>query len=327
MKGIHHALIGLAGAVVLMGACGLIAAQLQSSQAQVNEIRAAQLLQSAQDQLEANARSQLRLRADLLASDGATLAYIVDALQQGSIPGQNVDAASISDVLAERRAQLGLDLVGVIAIDGRWIAGTRPWTDSGGAPSRHPLFQQARDSHEAATGLVLDERRLYLASIQPIVRAGNVDAYLFAANEIGAEFVAALARLAPVELSVYASDEPQDSLLQSTPELLGKAGEPMTRSLFADEATAQLRWSPLIMGDGNSGSPWLLALGAALSLAWIALVVLFRQRVLVPIDVACDLLERAAMGDFHLRAPAWPQGRRGRFAAAFDSLMLRLGAP
>ncbi|MGE4071725.1 MAG: cache domain-containing protein [Lysobacterales bacterium] len=327
MKATHSWLIGLVGAALLMGACWLITLQLQSSQQQADENRAAQLLQAAQEQLEANASSQLRLRADLLALDGATMAYIVDALQQGSIPGQNVDAASISDVLAERRSQLGLDLVGVIAVDGRWIAGTRPWTDSSGSPARHPLFQQARDSHEAATGLVLDERRLYLASIQPIVRAGNVDAYLFAANEIGAEFVAALARLAPVEISVYASDDPQNSLLQSSPELRGVSAENRTRPLFADAATAQLRWSALESDANSDGSPLILGLGAVLSLLWMALVMLFRQRVLRPIDSACDLLERAAMGDFHLRAPAWPHGLRGRFAAAFDSLMLRLGAP
>lgn len=317
MKGISHWLIGLAGAALLMGACWLIAAQLQSLQRQTDEDRAAQLLQTAQDQLEVNARSQLRLRADLLAADGATMAYVVDALQQGSIPGENVDAASISDVLAERRSQLGLDLVGVIAVDGRWIAGTRPWTDGGSSPARHPLFRQARDSHEAATGLVLDERRLYLASIQPIVRAGNVDAYLFAANEIGADFVAALARLAPVEVSVYASSDPQGSLLQSAPELLGKASETMVRPLFADEATAELRWAPLIVGEDDRATNWLLGLGAVLSLAWMVLVILFRQRVLDPMDNACDLLERAALGDFHLRAPAWPRGRRGTLCSGF----------
>ncbi len=327
MKATHSWLIGLAGAALLMGACWLITAQLQLTQQQADENRAARLLQAAQDHLEASATAQLRLRADLLALDGATMAYIVDALQQGAVPGQNVDAASISDVLAERRSQLRLDLVGVIAVDGRWIAGTRPWTDSGGSPARHPLFQQARDRHEPATGLVWDERRLYLASIQPIVRAGNVDAYLFAANEIGAEFVAALARLAPVEVSIYASNAPQSSVVQSSTKLSAAATETLSRPLFADAAIAQLRWMPLDSGAGSRGGSLILGLGAVLSLLWLALVLLFRQRVLRPIESACDLLERAALGDFHLRAPAWPHGLRGRFAAAFDSLMLRLGAP
>ena len=101
----------------------------------------------------------------------------------------------------------------------------------------------------------------------------------------------------------------------------------MVRPLFADEATAELRWAPLIVGEDDRATNWLLGLGAVLSLAWMVLVILFRQRVLDPMDNACDLLERAALGDFHLRAPAWPRGRRGRFAAALDSLMLRLGAP
>ena len=65
---------------------------------------------------------------------------------------------------------------------------------------------------------------------------------------------------------------------------------------------------------------------AALSLAWLLALYLWWRSSLQPAMLACDLLERAALGDLKLRAPPWPSGLRGRFAAAFDTLMLRVGS-
>ena len=65
---------------------------------------------------------------------------------------------------------------------------------------------------------------------------------------------------------------------------------------------------------------------AAATLAWLLALYAWWRWSLQPATLACDLLERAALGDFKLRAPGWPSGLRGRFAAAFDALMLRLGS-
>ena len=329
MANIRVWLLGAIGVALIMALCLAAAVHLDRARLQAESTRSPRLLQVAQAQLESNMQAQLRLRAELLALDNATMAYVVDALQQGGVPGQTIDTASISDVLADRRAQLGLDLVGVIGVDGRWVTGTRPWGASNGMPLQHPLFQQARDGHELAMGLVLDERRLFLGAIQPIVRAGSVDAYLYTATEIEAGFIAALTRLAPFDISIFAAASPDQALLRSSPDAPNAAAQTADNrqlDLFGDSKTARLAWTAKagISGDASSSRNLLMGLGALLSLLWLVLVAAIWVRVLRPVDNACDLLERAAMGDFHLRAPAWPMGRRGRFAAAFDRLMLRM---
>lgn len=308
------------------------------------------LLRAAQVQIEGARSDELRLRATLLAADGASTAYIADALLVGATPGQAVDSASISDLLGDRREQLDLDAVGVIDVAGGWVAGTRPWSDGGTSPQRHPLFVAARDTQKLALGLVRENQRLYLAAIQPMVRAGTVDAYWYAASAIDEQFLASLAALVPLDLALMTNTEPPQLLAQSADidaqtwlaagiagDSSGAVGAPaqiatevgqLTRlPLFgdADHAVLLARAAPAAAAAGLL-SPPLLLLSALWSLGWLLALYAWWRSSLQPATLACDLLERAALGDFKLRAPPWPSGLRGRFAAAFDTLMLRVGA-
>jgi hypothetical protein len=58
----------------------------------------------------------------------------------------------------------------------------------------------------------------------------------------------------------------------------------------------------------------------------VGLLVAVWRLAVAPFDHACALLERAARGNFHQRAPRWTGGTAGRFAAAFDALMVRFGS-
>ena len=320
-------------------------AQIHAAQAQRDHA----LLRAALAQIERTRGDELRLRASLLAADGASTAYIADALLVGATPGQAVDSASISDLLADRREQLGLDAVGVIDLAGRWVAGTRPWSDGGPTPLSHPLFVAARDGQKLATGLVREDQRLYLATIQPMVRAGTVDAYLYAASALDEQFLQSLSALVPLELALLATSEPTRLLAQSTeygnehwkealaahgsggvgaPAKLASDGDRTTRlPLFgqADQALLLARALPTSGPQMFESAP-LLLLAVLGSLAWLLALYAWWRWSLQPATLACDLLERAALGDYKLRAPAWPSGLRGRFAAAFDTLMLRVGS-
>lgn len=340
------AALAATGLALIVGSVLLVDRQLdvqaRSTQLQRNEA----LLRAAQAQLESDRSAELRLRAKLLAADGASIAYIADALLLGATPGQAVDSASISDLLAERREQLGLDSVGVIDLGGRWVAGTRPWSDGGELPLRHPLFVAARDSQKLAIGLVREERRLYLAAIQPMVRGGTVDAYLYAGSVLDGGFLKSLAALVPLDLALLATVEPAQLVALSnepgaadwalpTPGS-GLVGAPVGVSaeagslrlpLFghADQAVLLAR-TPTSPAARDAGASPLLLLAALLSLGWLLALFAWWRWSLQPATLACDLLERAALGDFKLRAPGWPSGLRGRFAAAFDALMLRVGS-
>lgn len=345
----HIVWAGLIGVSLVCGSVVLVGHQLDQERGSAQRQRDDALLRAAQTQVERTLSDDLRLRASLLAADGASIAYIADSLQVGATPGQTVDSASISDLLADRREQLGLDAVGVIDVSGRWIAGTRPWSDGGPVPLRHPLFVAARDGQKLAMGLVREDRRLYLAAIQPMVRASTVDAYLYAASALDERFLKTVGTLVSMDLALLATAEPAQLLAQST-ELgeqawagvmratsSGAVGAPtdiatgetrMTRlPLFAHGDQAVLLAQPLSDSGGSGLLSSSLALLAALwSLAWLLVLYLVWRASVQPAKLACDLLERAALGDFKLRAPPWPSGLRGRFAAAFDTLMLRLGS-
>lgn len=347
MTPMRMAALAATGVALMVGAVLLVDRQLDAQARSAQLQRDETVLRAAQAQLESNRSAELRLRASLLAADGASIAYIADALLLAATPGQTVDSASISDLLAERREQLGLDSVGVIDLGGHWVAGTRPWSDGGDQPLHHPLFLAARDSQKLAIGLVREEQRLYLAAIQPMVRAGTIDAYLYAGSALDGGFLQSLVSLVPLDLALLATSEPAQLLAQSTEPgevdwalptstsgavgapagVTADAGQLLQLPLFghADQAVLLARTSASAGGRGAVASP-LLLLAALGSLGWLLALFAWWRWSLQPATLACDLLERAALGDFKLRAPGWPSGLRGRFAAAFDALMLRVGS-
>jgi hypothetical protein len=284
----------------------------------------AQLL-AAQAEVESSLSEDLALRAAWIASDNASVAYIADALALAGA-GQPVDIASISDLLGERRTQSGLEIVGVIDPAGRWVVGARPWLDSGGLPSGHPLFQRAQKEHAQVRGLVREEGRVFLGVIAPLMRAGAIEAWLYAARPLDGAWLARIAALAPAELAIV--DTAGQVLAQA-----GAAGSidetgsdrVLRQDLFGGTGPVVLQARLPRIDEAALLAPVLLftVIGCAV---WLLLVVVAWRSLLHPIDSACGLLERAAGGDFHLRAPAWRGGTRGRFASAFDALMARVGA-
>ena len=284
----------------------------------------AQLL-AAQAEVESSLSEDLALRAAWIASDNASVAYIADALALAGA-GQPVDIASISDLLGERRTQSGLEIVGVIDPAGRWVVGARPWLDSGGLPSGHPLFQRAQKEHAQVRGLVREEGRVFLGVIAPLMRAGAIEAWLYAARPLDGAWLARIAALAPAELAI--GDTAGQVLAPA-----GAAGSidetgsdrVLRQDLFGGTGPVVLQARLPRIDEAALLAPVLLftVIGCAV---WLLLVVVAWRSLLHPIDSACGLLERAAGGDFHLRAPAWRGGTRGRFASAFDALMARVGA-
>ncbi len=286
-------------------------------------------LQAALAEVEASLAADLETRAAWIASDNASIAYIADALALAS-GGQPVDTASIADLLEERRAQTGLGIAGIIDIGGRWVVGARPWLDSGGLPSGHALFQRAQQEHALVRGVVREEGRAYLGVILPLMRGGTIEAWLYAARPLDEAWLQRLAALAPVKLVLRDRDErtlaqagaPADGDRQDAS---ADRGPGLRLPLFGSDAPVALHAQLSDSETAHLTTP-ILALALAWSACWLLLLGFAWRALLHPIDSACGLLERAAGGDFHLRAPLWRDGTRGRFAAAFDTLMTRLGA-
>ncbi len=291
----------------LAAAAALAGWQLRTHMEQAVRAEAEARFRAAQAAVEAASREELALRAGQLATDDALAAYIVDAMQSG-VPGQAIDIASISDLLGERQGQLGLDAVGVIGSDGRWITGTRPWSDGGAHPGAHALFRAARERQGLVEGLVREGERWYLGSMQPIGRTGVIDAWVYAGLHIDEAWIGRIATLAPVSVRIVASEE-------------GQLPGNFSATLF-DESRARLEAAPEIR-LAIDPLPYALLLALCCLLVGGLLVWLFQRAALVPASVAIDLLERAAAGDLHLRSPDWDHGLGGRFAMAFDRLLAR----
>lgn len=284
----------------------------------------AQLL-AAQTEVESALAADLALRAAWIASDNASVAYIADALALAGA-GQPVDTASISDLLGERRAQSGLEFVAVIDPAGRWVVGARPWLDSGGLPSGHPLFQRAQKEHAQVRGLVREEGRVFLGVIAPLMRAGTIEAWLYAARPLDGAWLARIAALAPAELAIVdAAGRVLAQVGSARPIDETGGGQVLRQDLFGGAGQVVLQARLPQIDEAALLTP-VLAFTVIGCAGWLLLVAIAWRSLLYPIDSACGLLERAAGGDFHLRAPAWRGGTRGRFASAFDALMARVGA-
>lgn len=285
-------------------------------------------LRAALAEVETSLAADLEARTAWIASDNATIAYIADALALAD-GGQPVDTASIADLLEERRAQTGLTIAGVIDLDGRWVVGARPWLDSGGLPSGHALFQRAQQEHALVRGVVREDGRAYLGAILPLMRGGTIEAWLYAARPLDEAWLQRLGALVPATLVLRDRDE--RTLAQSGAAADGDRLEAaadqdpgLRLPLFGSDAPVAL-YVRLPDSDTAHAAIPVLAFALVWAAFWLLLLAVAWRVLLHPIDSACGLLERAAGGDYHLRAPLWRGGTRGRFATAFDTLMTRLG--
>lgn len=308
-----------------------------------------QRVQAAQLQQERAVLAGLELRLQSLASDRPLVAYVVDAISNPSLPGGSIDSASISDLLVERQQQSGFGWLGVTDVRGQWIAGTRPWGVATIDMRDNRVFQAARQDLALHHGLQHDGRRWFVSAFMPLVQAGNTEAFLYAAIPINGSFLAAVLGDAPasVALIVRRPEPALHALVPANSTLESRLLDTLRSGAWRPEPAAQMRLArdtslhAVPFFDGPDGAVLILAvaqpwrygsagvllwwgLGLLLSLALLLGAVLLRRRVLLPVEQACDLLERCAEGDFHLQAPAWKSGPGARFARAFHILSARL---
>jgi hypothetical protein len=301
--------------------------------------------------VETGMRQDLASRAQFIAGNQAVTAYVAQALGD-VLPGMEVDRDSIADLLEERRRQLGLDIAAVLDGDGEPIASAGD-ADVGTGFGGDPLFEQARDSGLSGTGLWLQDGRLLLVGVQPLVAYGGGAAYLLVGNAIGraeAERLAGIGRIeiilaarAPDGISIAGStlDPALESSLPESLAALGsvEGGRHVELSVGDDSyraAVEPLFDSPLAhaitLVSARSGAAAFLALrlpilvGGILVLLGVALALLALQtRVLAPAARLAALMERAAeTGDIHLTAREEGSAGVRRLSAAFNRLMARL---
>lgn len=302
-------------------------------------------IREAQRLVEAQSVRELALRAELIASNQAVTAYVVQALD-AVLPGMEVDAASVADLLEERRQQLGLTMAGVLDADGTLVATTEALSLDFSAL---PAFAEARDRQEIRSAVVVDGNRVLLVAIQPLAAYGTSEAYLLVASALDREFATSIAAVGDAQTVVAFAPSGAApvaaasslALDRITPEALARAlggegqvveidGQPhRTRAepLFGHDSVRLIAFVPPHVEDSPLAGPRLpVRIGAvAVVIGSFLLLWLFWNRVHRPLAQLRTLVEQAAQhGDLHLQCPQTGTRQVRALAAAFNALLSRL---
>ena len=302
------------------------------------------VIRSAQALAERAQTDQLTVRAQLIASNQAVTGYIVQSLET-SLPGTEVDYASVVDLLEERRSQLGLALAAVLDADGRIVATTEPLAGRDSLGDL-PAFLAVRESQAARTAVLADGTRLLSVAIQPLAVYGANEAYLLVGMPVNQAFAESIAQVGAADVAVLmsttdgpliaASTLPAAESARLTTALRATAGKTDGRfeidiggvahraslaPLFGD---AEARLLAVIPNDSGSAVfsaswlPFLIGVGLALLLLAVALAMLW-FRVLAPADALARMVEYTAeSGDFRVKAPLKGSRAIVRIAEAFN---------
>ncbi len=306
------------------------------------------VIRSAQALVERAQTDQLTVRAQLIASNQAVTGYIVQSLET-SLPGTEVDYASVVDLLEERRSQLGLALAAVLDADGRIVAITEPLA---GRESLGDLaaFLAVRETQTARTAVLVDNTRLLGIAIQPLAVYGANEAYLLVGMPVNQAFAESIAKVGAADVAVLmrTADGPliaastlpaaesarlTDALRAKKADTSGKTdsrlmididGEAHRASLaplFGDSEARLLAVIPNDSGSavfGASSLPFFIGVGLALLLLAAALAMVW-LRVLAPADALARMVEYTAeSGDFRVKAPLKGGRAIRRIAEAFN---------
>jgi len=340
----------VASLVVFFILCALLAL-VSWQQGRLARVLAADRLQTshaAQRVIEAQYRNTLETRAELIAGNQAFVGYVAQALG-GALPGMPIDTRSIIDLLQERRGQLGLAVAAVLDGQGTLVVATERFSE-GRRLGEEPLFVQARDKQAIASGVWLDGERLLHVAIMPLAADGSSDGFLLVGMPLDHAIARAVADVAHTDVALVSVNRERARIVASTLDVAGETrlGESLPRAdggLAVGElpgvAGGQVgSVAPLFGGEvgqlvtlvsptrGVVASLTLLlpvVIGGLLALLLVlATAVAWWRGVVVPATALAGLLDRAASGDYHLKADERGDGVIARVASAFNRLMTHL---
>lgn len=173
-------------------------------------------VQSIQGFAESSRQRELELKSAILASNPGFVGYVSHAMSAGAESGGVVDAASIRDLLEERRSQFNFDVAAILDPSGRTIVMLGESLRSQQDFSATPLMAAVRASSTPSIGLLGNKGRLVLVSLTPMLRGDTVEALLLTGLDIGDGFIAPLASAGHVDLAVIEISKSGMTVVAST---------------------------------------------------------------------------------------------------------------
>jgi eukaryotic-like serine/threonine-protein kinase len=180
------------------------------------DMHALQSMQSIEHYAENSQRRELELKTAILAGNSGFVGYISQAISSGSESGGVIDAASIRDLLEERRNQYGFDVAAILDPAGRSIVVLGDALRARQDFSSTPLLAKVRASFTASIDLFSYNGRLILVSLSPMLRGDAIEALLLTGVEINSRFVVPVAEASRVDLALIGISGSNRSVVAST---------------------------------------------------------------------------------------------------------------
>jgi eukaryotic-like serine/threonine-protein kinase len=324
------------------------------------DTHALQSMQSIERYAEKSQRRELELKTAILAANPGFVGYVSQAISAGSESGGIVDAASIRDLLEERRNQYGFDVAAILDPAGRSIVVLGDALRARQDFSSTPLLARVRASSVAAIDLLNYNGRLILVSLSPMLRGDAIEAMLLTGVEINSRFVAPVAEASRVDLALIGMSNNESSVVAST---LGAedhqaildavaAGPAVLPGIDAPQANADFELTltggktrasitslfdspsngllvsivPVeqrIVSTGAIRTPMMIA-GAVVLAVLLVLWWIVQRRLVRPITNLVEMSDRVLRGDIQVVARDVGSGDVSMIAAAFNQALAGL---
>ena len=291
-----------------------------------------QVAGTVESELQANRLRELQLRAEVLARDTAFVDYVAQSLRPNPQLGGAVDAASISDLLTERRR--GYDIAAVLDPQGKLIATSGILLRDPAAILHDPLVLKAIQSLTPVQGTWVDHGQLLWVAVNPLLRGGALQGVLLTATHVDSAFAIAVGRIARTPVTFAIQPSPGAAPAPASSGVDDWMAQAISNQVAAVLAPAQPHVLPLASGqhrstawvtplDTQGGRAALVALAtdpasgsfpdaaaqplllgvAVLTALGVLIVLLLWRRTWLPLQEMLELIRRAAeTGDHHLTA-------------------------
>jgi len=190
-------------------------------------------------------------RVQTLASNPAFVGYVSQALEAGAAPGAHVDAASIADLLQDRRASAGFDTAAVLDTRGGVIAAASGKSKFQRASSTDELVATAREKMTSTVGLVVVDGHLHLVSVAPLVQSDTLEALLYAANPINAAMARKIGTASGTEAAVVVAGSGNDLHIATSTQGVGT--DQVLLDALGESIRSAMNGQPAAVDDGVSG--------------------------------------------------------------------------
>ncbi|MEO8802043.1 MAG: hypothetical protein ABI304_00435 [Rudaea sp.] len=161
--------------------------------------------QTAQKYLFAQRQSDLLRASASMASNPAFIGYMAQALSPSALTGA-IDIASIRDLLEERRGEHHLDIAAIVSPAGRVIAASGDASLDDSNLGADPVLQEARKALNSASGIHRDAQGIELIAFTPVLRGGNLEAWLLTGNGLNAAYIKNLTSVANVDAALVVAN-------------------------------------------------------------------------------------------------------------------------